>query len=667
MLEQAKDRSHPLLERLRFLCITSSNLDEFFEIRVAGLKQQQVYGAAQSGPDQLTPTEQLKLVREATVQLVSEQYRVLNEILIPELESEDIRFLKRDNWNQRQAQWVRRFFNRELVPVLSPIGLDPSHPFPRILNKSLNFLVSLEGTDAFGRESPIAIVQAPRSLPRVIQIPESATNGPNDFVFLSSIIHAHVKDLFPGMEVTGCYQFRVTRNSDLYVDDEEIKDLAEALEGELQSRRYGDAVRLEVAAECPAHMVEFLMHEFNLAEDDIFACQGPVNLARLMQVPELATRNDLKFPRFNPAYPKRLQQNKNFFEVIKRGDLLLHHPFQSFLPVIEFLRQAARDPQVLVIKQTLYRTGADSPITEALIEAARNGKEVTVVVELMARFDEAANIELATRLQEAGAHVVYGVVGHKTHSKMILVVRREGRLLRRYVHLGTGNYHPRTARAYTDFCLFTSDHAIGLDVQKIFHTLTAPGRVTKLRKIIHAPFTLHKTVLELIEREAANAQAGKSGRIIAKMNALVDVTVIQALYGASRAGVKIDLIVRGVCALRPGVEGVSDNIRVRSIVGRFLEHSRIYYFHNDSDPEVFLSSADWMGRNFFNRIETCFPIEDRRLRSRVIKEGLNNYLADNTRAWTLGVDGTYTRATPSNLRPRDAQQYLLDMLSDAAT
>jgi polyphosphate kinase len=664
VLEQAKDPTHPLLERLRFLCIASSNLDEFFEIRVAGLKQQQVYGAAQLGPDLLNPTEQLKQISDLAHQIVAEQYRILNGTLIPALEAEEIRFLKRDDWNTRQSAWVRRFFNRELVPVLSPIGLDPSHPFPRILNKSLNFLVSLEGTDEFGRESPIAIVQAPRALARIIRIPESATTGPNDFVFLSSIIHAHVSDLFAGMRVTGCYQFRVTRNSDLFVDDEEVKDLRRALEGELHSRRYGDAVRLEVASECPAEMINFLMAQFGLGKDDLYACQGPVNLARLMQVPDLVERPDLKFPRFAPAYPRRIESSKDMFEVIRRGDVLLHHPFQSFVPVIEFLRQAAADPNVLVIKQTLYRTGADSPITEVLIDAARQGKEVTVVVELMARFDEAANIELATRLQEAGAHVVYGVVGHKTHAKMILVVRREGRLLRRYVHLGTGNYHPQTARLYTDYGLFTSDHAIGLDVQKIFHQLTAPGRITKLRKVIHAPFTLHKMTLDLIAREAANAAAGKPARIIAKMNALIEVKTIQALYEASRAGVRIDLIVRGICALRPGVEGVSENIRVRSVVGRFLEHARVFYFHNDGDPEVFLASADWMGRNFFNRVETCFPIEDRRLRARIIKEGLNNYLADNTRAWVLNTNGTYQRVSPGKSAPRDAQQKLLEELSD---
>lgn len=664
VLEQAKDPSIPVLERLRFLCIASSNLDEFFEIRVAGLKQQVAYRSAQTGPDQLVPVEQLKRISETAHGILAEHYRILNEELTPALAQRGIHFLKRTQWNARQASWVKRYFYRELLPVLSPIGLDPSHPFPRILNKSLNFMVSLEGTDAFGRNSAIAIVQAPRALPRVINIPENYANEPHEFVFLSSVIHAHVEDIFPGMRVTGCYQFRVTRNSDLFVDDEEVEDLLDALEGELHQRRFGDAVRLEVADDCPAEMNSLLQTEFNLTPEDIYACNGPVNLTRLMAVPDLIDRPELKFPAFTPSRPRRLPSNSDMFEAIRRGDLLLHHPFQSFAPVVEFLRQAAADPEVVVIKQTLYRTGPDSPIVKILVDAARKGKEVTVVVELKARFDEEANIELANRLQEAGAHVVYGVVGHKTHAKMILVVRREGKQLRRYVHLGTGNYHLHTARQYTDFGLFTCDNTFGVDVQKIFHQLTAPGRAGKLKKLLQSPFTLHPTILELIEREAEHARAGKPSHIIAKMNALTEVTVIKALYEASRAGVKIDLIVRGICALRPGIEGVSDNIRVRSIIGRFLEHARVFYFQNDSSAEIYLSSADWMGRNFFNRIETCFPIEDKRLRERVMKEGLDAYLADNTRAWILHSDGSYSRAKSSPSRPRDAQIGLLEQLSE---
>ncbi len=664
VLEQAKDDSNPLLERLRFLCIASSNLDEFFEIRVAGLKQQVAFAAAQFGPDQLPPTEELRAISVTAHALVEEQYRVLNDELLPLLGEQGIQFLKRSEWNARQAAWVRRFFNRELLPVLSPIGLDPSHPFPRILNKSLNFLVSLEGTDAFGRNSVIAIVQAPRSLPRIINIPEGHAAGPNEFVFLSSIIHAHVDDIFPGMSVTGCYQFRVTRNSDLFVDDEEVDDLLAALEGELHQRRFGDAVRLEVASECPQEMTSLLMHEFNLLEQDIYSCNGPVNLTRLMAVPDMIERPDLKFPPFTPGRSLRLTRNHDLFDVIRRGDVLLHHPFQSFTPVTDFLFQAARDPDVLVIKQTLYRTGPDSTIVQALLEAARRGKEVTVVIELKARFDEQANIELATRLAEAGAHVVYGIVGHKTHAKMILVVRREGKQLRRYVHLGTGNYHAQTARVYTDYGLFTCDNTMGVDVQKIFHQLTAPGRAGKLKKLLQSPFTMHKTVLELINREAEHARAGKTARIIVKMNALSEVQTINALYEASQAGVKIDLVIRGVCALRPGIEGISDNIRVRSIIGRFLEHARVFYFLNDGNAEIYLSSADWMGRNFFNRVETAFLIEDKRLHQRILKECLNNYLSDNTRAWLLRSDGSYARSKPGSARPRDAQQRLLEALDE---
>ncbi|HMM74462.1 MAG TPA: polyphosphate kinase 1 [Gammaproteobacteria bacterium] len=664
VVEQAKDTSNPLLERLRFLCIASSNLDEFFEIRVAGLKQQVAYRATQPGPDQLSPAEQLKRIGEVAQLIVTEQYRVLNEVLTPALAEEGIRFLRRTEWNARQAAWVKRHFYRELLPVLSPIGLDPSHPFPRILNKSLNFMVSLEGTDAFGRDSAIAIVQTPRALPRIINIPQECATSPYEFVFLSSIIHAHVSDLFPGMRVTGCYQFRVTRNSELFVEDEEVEDLLHALEGGLHQRRFGDAVRLEVAFDCPNQMTGLLLHEFDLGDADLYRCNGPVNLQRLMAVPDMIDRPDLKFPAFTPSRPRRLPPNADFFGVMKRGDLLLHHPYQSFLPVVEFLRQAAQDPDVLVIKQTLYRTGPDSPIVKTLIDAARAGKEVTVVVELKARFDEEANIELATRLQEAGAHVVYGVVGYKTHAKMLLVVRREGKQLRRYVHLATGNYHPRTARQYTDFGMFTCDNAIAVDVQRIFHQLTAPGRAGKLKKLLQSPFTLHARMLELIGREAAHARKGRPARIVAKMNALIEVQTIVALYEASRAGVKIDLIVRGICALRPGIPGVSENIRVRSVVGRLLEHSRVFLFENDGAPEVYLSSADWMGRNFFSRIEVCFPVEDKRLRDRVIKEGLELYLQDNARAWELRSDGSYHRARVG-ARVRDAQQTLIDQLSEA--
>jgi polyphosphate kinase len=527
--------------------------------------------------------------------------------------------------------------------------------------------VTLEGKDAFGRNSGMAIVGAPRSLPRLVQLPESATGGPTDFVFLSSIIHQHVSDLFPGMQATGCYQFRVTRNSDLFVDEEEIDDLKRALEGELSSRRFGDEVRLELADDCPEEVEAFLVRQFELEETDVYRCNGPVNLTRMMAIPDMIDRPDLKYPGFIPRIPQRIRRNDDLFDVIRRGDLLLHHPFESFAPVIDFLRQAARDPHVLAIRQTLYRTGADSAVVKALVDAAREGKEVTVVIELRARFDEEANIELAETLQEAGAHVVYGVVGHKTHAKMVLVVRREGRTLRRYVHLGTGNYHARTARLYTDYGLFTCDGAIGEDIQKMFQQLTAMGRVAKLKKVIQSPFALHRQMLDLVAAEAEHARAGRPARIIAKMNSLVEPQIIQALYAASQAGVRVDLIVRGICSLRPGVPGVSETIQVRSIIGRFLEHTRIFYFENGDDEErVYLSSADWMERNFFRRVETCFPVEDRRLRQRIIEESLENYLADNGQAWLLQSDGTYRRASQGNARRRSAQAVLLGDLADVS-
>ncbi|WP_297528604.1 polyphosphate kinase 1 [Thiohalobacter sp.] len=662
VLEQARDPDTPLLERLKFLCISSTNLDEFFEIRVAGLKQKLESGSVETGSDGLTPQEALAQISAEAHDLVDLQYRVLNDELIPALESEQIRFLRRSDWSETQAQWVQKYFSQELMPVLSPLGLDPAHPFPRILNKSLNFIVSLEGKDAFGRSGGIAIVQAPRSLPRLIRLPESSGAGPYDFVFLSSVIHAHVDELFPGMKVTGCYQFRVTRNSDLFVDEEEIDDLMRAMEGELLSRRYGDAVRLEVADNCSRRMADFLLAQFGLTEADLYQVNGPVNLNRLIAIADLVERPDLKYLPFKPSRPTALPAEQNIFEILRRQDVLLHHPFESFAPVLDFLRQAATDPQVLAIKQTLYRTGPDSAVVDALVAAARNGKEVTVVVELRARFDEEANIQLANRLQEAGAHVTYGVVGYKTHAKMILVTRREGRRLRHYVHLGTGNYHARTARLYTDYGLLTADKVIGEDVRRIFQQLTSLGKVKPLRKLLQSPFTLHKALMEKIEREAAFARQGKRARIIAKMNALIEPQIIQALYAASQAGVRIDLIVRGVCCLRPGVPGVSERIQVRSIVGRFLEHTRVFHFRNDGNEELWLSSADWMDRNFFRRVETCFPVEDPTLRKQIMKEGLELYLADNTQAWVLHRDGHYRRQRPrGRQKPRCAQCELLEL------
>jgi len=667
VLEQAKDPGHPLLERLKFLCITSTNMDEFFEIRVAGLKQAIEMGSVQAGPDNRTPQEVLRAISARAHELVMEQYRVLNDVLTPALAEQGIRFLRRGEWTRAHRDWVEAYFEDSLLPVLSPLGLDPAHPFPQVLNKSLNFIVSLEGKDAFGRNSGLAVVQAPRALPRIIQLPpEDPANGPYDFVFLSSIIHAHVNDLFPGMNATGCYQFRVTRNSELFVDEEEVDDLLRAMEGELPSRRYGDAVRLEMAANCPEYMSDFLLEEFELTREDLYLVDGPVNVNRLLSVVDLVDRPDLKYASFTPGLPPKMDRSNDIFKSLRERDVLLHHPFESFLPTVDFVRQAAQDPEVLAIKQTLYRTGPDSVIVDHLVAAARAGKEVTVVIELRARFDEEANIKLANRLQEAGAHVVYGVVGHKTHAKLILVVRREGRQLRHYTHLGTGNYHSRTARLYTDYGLLTSNPDIGEDVHKIFLQLTSLGKVSALRELLESPFTMHEGMLAKIERETANARAGKSARIIAKVNSLVEPRIIQALYAASMAGVRIELIVRGMCCLRPGVAGVSGNIRVRSVVGRFLEHTRVFYFHNDGEPEIFCSSADWMERNFFRRVEIAFPIRQADLRDRVMRD-LECYLSDNTQAWELDPDGVYHRCRPAEGEaPMAAQMRLLEIHAESS-
>jgi len=663
VLAQAEDRTVPPLERLRFLCIVSSNLDEFFEIRLSGVKEQIKMGAGPSTPDGLTPLQVFRQVAARAQGIVETQYRLFNDEILPALAKEGIRFLRRSEWNPAQQAWVRDYFFREMMPVLTPIGLDPAHPFPRVFNKSLNFAVELGGRDAFGRDSRAAIVQAPRVLPRVIRLPAAIAQGPNDFVMLTSILHAHVGELFAGMTVAGCYQFRVTRNSDLFVEEEEVKDLRLALQGELPQRHFGDAVRLEVADNMSESMTRFLLSQFGLEGDDLYVVAGPVNLVRLMSIPEQVNRPDLGYPPFVQGLPKALAKGRDLFEVVRRTDVLLHRPFQSFTPVIEFIRQAAHDPLVVAIKQTVYRTGTDSVIMQTLIDAARNGKEVTVVVELMARFDEEANINWSARLEEVGAHVVYGVVGHKTHAKMSMVVRREEGKLVRYCHLGTGNYHARTARSYTDFDLLTAREALCADVNEVFQQLTGLGKVTKLKHVWSSPFTLHPRILEAIDAEARIAKAGKPARIVAKMNALLEPQVIEALYRASQAGVKVDLVVRGVCALRPGVPKLSENIRVRSIIGRFLGHTRIFHFRSGGDSKVYLSSADWMDRNFFRRIELCFPVLDPKLKRRVIREGLKPYLDDNTQAWDMLPDGTFRRAKRGHAKPRCAQAALLKLLA----
>jgi len=664
VLEQAKDKNLPLLERLRFLTIFSTNLDEFYEIRVASIKEQVGFGLPQVSPDGRTPQATLREIKGVAQRLVKDQYQILQEQILPALATEGIRLLKLYNWTPTQEAWLEEYFDREVLPVLTPIGLDPSHPFPNIQNKTLNLIVALAGDDAFGRDSGIAIVQIPRSLPRLVFLPPSVAEAPHGFAFLGSIVTTFVRKLFPGMNVTGSYQFRVTRDSELWVQEEDVEDLLNALKGELRARNFGDAVRLEVSETCPPEMSDFLLQKFGLHNDDLYRVDGPVNLHRLATLYEVIKRPDLKFPTFIPG-PKRTRGTDaatDIFADVRRGDILLHHPYESFSTVLEMVRQAASDPNVLAIKQTLYRTGAESPMAEALLEAARAGKEVTAVVELRARFDEAANISLATRLQQAGVTVVYGIVGFKTHAKALLIVRREDGRLRRYVHLGTGNYHTVTTQFYCDFSFLTCNEQFGVDVHNVFMQLTGFGQCAPLHKLLMSPFTLMERLLAMIEQETEHARQGRPARIICKVNAITETHIIESLYRASQAGVTVDLIVRGICALRPGVAGVSDNIRVRSIVGRFLEHHRIYYFLNDGQEQVYCASADLMSRNLLRRVETAFPIEEPALRARVVQEGLLAYLADNVQAWELQADGVYLRTQPGE-EPRSAQETLLRQLS----
>jgi polyphosphate kinase len=670
VLALAQDPDVPLLERLRFLCIVSSNLDEFFEIRVAGLREQLRAKAPAPGMTLHEMRAIFSRISEEAQTLVAEKYRTLNGQVLPALAAAGIRLLRNVDRNEAQRQWVTEYFRREVKPLLTPIGLDPAHPFPQVVNKSLNFIVELSGRDAFGRDTSIAIVKAPRVLPRVIQLSPDVAPA-NTFVLLSSIIHAHLNELFAGREVINYSQFRVTRDADLWFDEEEVKNLRQALQGELPQRQFGLAVRLEVAAGCPQHLAQLLLHQFELQEFDLYRCDGPVNLARMAALVDEADLDEYKYPAFLQGVPARLTDQTDILAVIRQRDVLLHHPFQAFDPVVDFIRKAVEDPDVLAIKQTVYRTGVNSVLMEALIEAARRGKEVTVVVELLARFDEEANINWAERLEQAGAQVVYGVFGLKTHAKMALLLRRENDAsgkskLQPYAHLGTGNYHPRTTRQYTDFGLLTSNAEICADVDEVFLHITSLAKANKLKRIWLAPFTMHRHVLESIRRELKHAKEGKRAHIIAKMNALVEEAVIKALYAASQAGVEIDLIVRGACSLRPGVKGVSDRIRVRSIIGRFLEHHRIWYFENDGKQDVYLGSADWMGRNLFRRIEVAFPVLDPELKERVIAEGLKPYLTDTRDAWELGEDGSYRRAKPrGRAQSRSAQQELLDLLAES--
>lgn len=660
---QALDPNVPLLERLRFLCITCTNLDEFFEIRVAVLKQQIELGTPTQGPDKLTAQQVFDALRHQILALVQQQYQFLNNVLLPDLAAAGVRFVESPAWSDEQREWLHDYFLQQVVPVLTPLTFDPSRPFPKVLNKSLNFIVRLEGKDAFGRRRHRGVVQAPRSLPRVIRLPDHLSNADcHDYVFLSTIIRENIDELFPGLQVGGCYQFRITRNSNLYVDDEEVSDLVHVLEGQLEASRYGAAVRIEVGHECPADLQQFLLDHFQLQAHDMYLVRGPVNLNRLATVCDIENRPELTYPAFTPGQPKELLGNENIFSVLAKKNVLLHHPYQSFAPTIDFISSAAADANVLAIKMTLYRTGPDSPIVDHLVRAARSGKEVTVIIELMARFDEAANISLANRLQEAGAHVVYGLVGYKTHAKMTLVVRRESGQLRRYVHLGTGNYHHATTRVYTDYGYMSSSRRLGEDVHRVFMQLTSLTAAGDLSRMLTAPFTLYDALTAKIQRECEIAEAGGQGRIIVKINSLSEAGIINSLYKASAAGVQIDLIVRGICMLRPGVPGLSDNIRVRSIVGRFLEHSRVYFFGNNGNGEFYCSSADWMERNLLKRNESCFEIRQKAMKDQIMHD-LELFLADNCQAWVLHGDGSYERLQPGGNAPVSAQETFLKLLA----
>ncbi len=646
VLAQAHDPKWPLLERLKYLGISSTNLDEFFETRVSLLRKQRAAGVLVVDPDQRSPSEILRQISIATKEFVKSQYSTLNDKLIPELTAIGINILPPEAWSTAQAEWSLKYFESQVLPVLSPLGLDPAHPFPRVSNKSLNFIVELDGKGAFGRDVKVAIVPAPRILPRLIRLPITQRLGDHDFVLLADLVRTFMVELFTNMAVKGVYQFRVTRNSNLFVDEEEIDDLMKSLEWELPSRRYGEAVRLEVECDLSDQLKQLLLKQFKLTEDELYLADGPVNLSRLIAIYDMVDLPQHKFDPIIPIVPKSLARSPKIFEAIAEQDILLHHPYESFVPVQEFLHKAALDPKVLVIKQTLYRTGYDSVLVDYLVEAARRGKEVTVVVELRAKFDEEANINLATKLHEAGAHVSYGVVGYKTHAKMLMVIRRENDSIKRYVHLGTGNYHEKTARLYTDFGYFTADKEICEDVHHIFLQITGLTKPNKLKKLLHAPFTMRKRLIEHIEQEISNQKAGKKSLIMAKANALTDPEMINILYRASIAGVPIELIVRGPCCLRPQVKGLSENIRVTSIIGRFLEHTRAYYFYNDGDEKVYLSSADLMVRNLSQRVEVAFAADNDKLKKRIIKEAFHYCLEDNSTSWRLNEDGVYVKHLP---------------------
>ncbi|AGF46705.1 polyphosphate kinase [Candidatus Kinetoplastibacterium desouzaii TCC079E] len=665
VLDIAEKSNIPLLERLRYICIVSLNLDEFFEIRVASLKEQRRLQPDLESKDGLILFEDFYKIQAFTHSIVNRQYDLLNNSIIPELLSNHIFISNESEWDESQFEWARSFFTKDVMPLLTPIGLDPAHPFPMVYNKSLNFIVSLSGVDAFGRQASIAVVQTPRTLPKLIRMPLELSKNRYSYVLLTTLLKAFVGDLFPGLVIKGCYQWRVTRNSNLFVDEEEVSNLRLALQGELSQRHFGAAVRLEIDEFIPNSLECFLQKEFSLSDYDIYKVNGPINLSRFMQICDSKELHHLSFKPYYPSIPTPFRSSKDkpsiLFDFLKKQDILLHHPYQSFQPVIDFLTAASLDPDVVAIKQTIYRTGEDSELMKILLLAAKNGKEVTVVVELMARFDEQTNINWASKLEEVGAHVVYGVVSYKTHAKMALVLRREKGVLKRYVHLSTGNYHTRTSNLYTDFGVLTSDFSLSEDIDKIFSQLTGLGARLSMKSMLYSPFTLHEAMISMIRKETDISLKGKKSRIIAKMNSLLEPEIIKELYIASESGVQIDLIVRGVCALRAGVPGLSENIRVRSILGRFLEHSRVFYFYSDGEEKLFLSSADWMGRNFFRRVEIAFPIVNESIKKRIFEEAFTYALRDNQFAWDQ-YDGKYIKHINDNTElDFSSQNYLMDI------
>jgi polyphosphate kinase len=656
VLEEAQDPTQPLIERVKFLTIVSSNLDEFFEIRVAGIKQQIQSETSEVGPDGLSPTDTFNRIQKTVRALVATQYALWNNELLPELAKNGIYVREMAELPPKRAAWAHRYFQQEVLPMLTPLAVDASHPFPHLLNRSHNLLVRAKTQR--GGEALHAIVQVPRAVSRLIALPRGkSADEPWEYIYLASLIKQHIGELFPGLILDEVHPFRVTRNSDLYIDDEEAENLLRSIEQELRRSSRGKAVRLEVEADCPKDFLELLLRFFDLTDADAYKVDGPLSMTHLMPLVTNDAFAKLRDRPFQPARDPALPPHVDYFEVLRRQDVLLHHPYDSFDQIVEWIETAARDPQVLAIKITLYRTSGDSPIVGALIDAANAGKQVTAIVELRARFDEASNIQWARRLEEAGAHVIYGVVGLKTHSKALLIVRRDADQLRRYVHLGTGNYHSRTARIYTDFSLLTSEPKLAEEVATVFNTLTGLAGYPGLKKIMVAPFDMHSRLIQLIERERDNARAGKPGRIVAKLNALVDQEIIEKLYEASCSDVTIDLIVRGICCLRPKIPDLSENIRVISIVGRFLEHSRVFYFENAGQPKVFLSSADWMPRNFYRRIELAFPVENPALRDRIINEVLPSFLHDRVKARELQSDGKYRRLKPEGSEPRAQAQW----------